>query len=116
MSAAGEHGCAHRSSDGHSLARAGSRPDPLPGVAGAGSLGGGERVPGQRLDLGAEAVRRRAGMFRTGLVDRVELALMSLVVAVAIRAAHGLHQSVCPVQAAPDKGSSLVKLGPAGDC
>jgi hypothetical protein len=25
-------------------------------------------------------------------------------------------QSVCPVQAAPDKGSCLVKLGPAGDC
>jgi hypothetical protein len=24
-------------------------------------------------------------------------------------------QSVCPVQAAPDKGSSLVKLRPAGD-
>ena len=23
-------------------------------------------------------------------------------------------QSVCPVQAAPDKGSCLVKLGPAG--
>ena len=25
-------------------------------------------------------------------------------------------QSVCPVQAAPDKGSCLVKLGPAGYC
>ena len=25
-------------------------------------------------------------------------------------------QSVCPVQAAPDKGSCPVKLGPAGDC
>jgi len=25
-------------------------------------------------------------------------------------------QSVCPAQAAPDKVSSPVKLGPAGDC
>jgi hypothetical protein len=56
-----------------------------------------------------------AGMFRTGLVDGVELALISLVLAVAIRAVQGLHQSACPVQAAPDKGSCLVKLGPAGD-
>lgn len=43
-----------------------------------------------------------AGMFRTGLVDGDELALMSLVLAVAVRAAHGCTQSVCPVQAAPD--------------
>jgi len=48
--------------------------------------------------------------------DGVELALMSLVLAVAVRAAHGLPPSVCPVQAAPDEGSGLVKLGPAGDC
>ena len=34
---------------------------------------------------------RGAGMFRTGLVAGVEVALMSLVLAVAIRAAHGLH-------------------------
>jgi hypothetical protein len=33
-------------------------------------------------------------MFRTGLVDGDELALMSLVLAVAVRAAHGCTQSV----------------------
>ena len=57
----------------------------------------------------------RRALFRCGLVDGVELALMSLVLVVAIAAAHG-SQSVCPVQAAPDTGSCLVKLGPAGDC
>jgi hypothetical protein len=55
-------------------------------------------------------------MFRTRLVDGVELALMSLVLAVTIGAAQACTQSACLVQAAPDKGSSLVKLGPAGDC
>ena len=58
-----------------------------------------------------------AGMFRAGLADGVGLA----------RSCHwswrwpsgrrtACTQSVGPVQAAPDKGSCLVKLGPAGDC
>jgi hypothetical protein len=65
-------------------------------------------------ELGAEGVR--PGLFRTGLVAGVELALRSLVLAVALRRRTACTRSVCPVQAAPDQGSALVKLGPAGDC
>jgi hypothetical protein len=43
-------------------------------------------------------------MFRTGLVDGVELALMSLVLAVAIRAAHGLHPVSLPGPGRPGQG------------
>jgi hypothetical protein len=45
-----------------------------------------------------------AGMFRTGLVDGVELALMSLVLAVAVRAAHGLHPVSLPGPGCPGPG------------
>ena len=43
-------------------------------------------------------------MFRTGLADGVDLALMSLVLAVAISAAHGLHAVSLPGPGRPGQG------------
>jgi hypothetical protein len=43
-------------------------------------------------------------MFRTGLVDGVELALMPLVLTVAVRTAHRLHPVSLPGPGRPGQG------------
>ncbi len=53
-------------------------------------------------------------MFRASLVDGVGLALTSLVLAVAIRPAHGLHQVSLPDSGRPGQGQLLGQARPGG--